>query len=89
MSMTCLLCPAVAVADLLCVSCGAKLAVAKVHMESEEAASAEYVAVRDRKSIGSLERYDAWMAIRSDRQAQAFLAAYNAKAAELDRKDNS
>ena len=76
--ITCLLCPAVAVADSLCVPCGAKLAAAKLWEKSPIAFKA---AVRlaelplETFAVDNRERMAALRIITTEREARGFLAA--------------
>lgn len=68
--MTCLLCPSPAVADCLCVACGAKLWAAKEWEERPDAAAQLVAAVRPPKN--QLARWLAIVLMRSEWQRVAF-----------------
>ena len=76
--ITCLLCPAAAVADALCVPCGAKLAAAKLWEKNPIAFKA---AVRlaelplETFAVVHRERMAALRIITTEREAPGFLAA--------------
>jgi len=84
----CLLCPAVAVADCLCVPCGAKLAAAKLWEKDPIAFKA---AVRlaelplETFAVDNRERMAALRIISTEREAHDFLAALeSARAKRLE-----
>jgi hypothetical protein len=95
-SMTCLLCPSPAVADLLCVPCGAKLwACQKWQSDPKEASRlySDLLMAEGNTNCGSAEREHAILEMTPGPRRIFMelygreLAAHDAKTKEFDRKD--